>query len=398
MAALAMLQWYRDYRSCRAFPDPAGPVAVPGPDGALRPLVAGPAEEGRHLALDRALEDELGAQAPELAQLAGTADPIEQEPVDGILDLDAGGYSSIHGVVSSATCQVSFGAYAVFTFTAGSGRHPPPTEEDLAKGILEEIDMDAYGVEKQAMVKFQLADEDAEIDPVSTAGGGGVVEPLFDRLSNILAAFNDQFGNITWTDKDRVNQLITTEIPARVAADGAYQNAMANSDKQNARIEHDKALGRVMTAIVKDDTELFRQFADIESFRRWLTDTVFQLTYPGQAPSTPARLASPGGSCQPLQRLPPAGAELARPGGSRRSRHARTPSSRRARSESIPRGTAGSRDRKSPDRPNRRTPAPTPGQRLGWQRPSYPALSPLRRRSQVFRPPPGPPRGASCRP
>jgi hypothetical protein len=92
--------------------------------------------------------------------------------------------------------------------------------------------------------------EDAEIEPVSTASGGGVTVPEFDRLSNILAAFNDQFGNIAWTDADRVRQLITTEIPARVAADGAYQNAMANSDRQNARIEHDKALGRVMTAIL----------------------------------------------------------------------------------------------------------------------------------------------------
>jgi type I restriction enzyme R subunit len=156
---------------------------------------------------------------------------------------------------------------------------PAPVDEDLAKGILESIDMDSYRVEKQAAVKFQLPDEDAEIEPVSTAGGGGSMEPELDRLSNILAAFNDQFGNIAWTDTDRVNQLITTEIPARVAADGAYQNALANSDKQNARIEHDKALGRVMTALLKDDTELFKQFSDNEGFRRWLSDTVFAVTY-----------------------------------------------------------------------------------------------------------------------
>jgi type I restriction enzyme, R subunit len=156
---------------------------------------------------------------------------------------------------------------------------PAPVDEDLSKGILESIDMDSYRVEKLATVKFQLLDEDAEIEPVSTAGGGGSMEPELDRLSNILAAFNDQFGNITWTDTDRVHQLITEEIPARVAADGAYQNALANSDKQNARIEHDKALGRVMTALLKDDTELFKQFSDNESFRRWLTDTVFGLTY-----------------------------------------------------------------------------------------------------------------------
>ena len=53
-------------------------------------------------------------------------------------------------------------------------------------------------------------------------------------------------------------------IPKRVAADKAYQNARQNSDMQYPRIEHDKALGRVMTVVLKDDTELFRQFMDNE--------------------------------------------------------------------------------------------------------------------------------------
>ena len=64
-----------------------------------------------------------------------------------------------------------------------------------------------------------------------------------------------------------------------VAADSAYQNARKNPDKQNARIEHDRALQRVMDAIMTDDTELYRQFSDNETFRRWLQDNVFALTY-----------------------------------------------------------------------------------------------------------------------
>lgn len=162
---------------------------------------------------------------------------------------------------------------------------PAPKEEDLSKGILEAIDMDSYRVEKQASMRIALSDADAEIEPVPTVGGGHKPEPELDRLSNIIKAFNDQFGNIPWTDADRVRKLITEEIPARVAADTAYQNARKHSDKQNARIEHDKALVRVMTALLKDDTELFKQFSDNESFRRWLTDTVFALTYsePGSA-------------------------------------------------------------------------------------------------------------------
>ena len=54
---------------------------------------------------------------------------------------------------------------------------------------------------------------------------------------------------------------------------------MKNSDKQNARLEHDKALGRAMTDLVSDHTELFKQFSDNEGFRRWLTETIFALTY-----------------------------------------------------------------------------------------------------------------------
>jgi type I restriction enzyme R subunit len=164
---------------------------------------------------------------------------------------------------------------------------PAPVEEDLSRGILESIDMDSYRVEKQAAARIQLPDADSEIGPVPTAGGGRRPEPELDRLSNILKTFNDQFGNISWTDADRVHKLITEDIPSRVAADTAYQNAKRNSDRQNARIEHDKALARVMTAVLKDDTELFKQFMDNESFRRWMTDTVFGLTYEEHRPSAP---------------------------------------------------------------------------------------------------------------
>ena len=161
---------------------------------------------------------------------------------------------------------------------------PAPVEEDLSKGILESIDMDSYRVEKKAAVRIQLADEDAEIDPLPTTGGGFIPEPELDRLSNILKTFNDQFGNIHWEDEDRVRRLITEEIPAKVAGDSAYRNARENSDRQNARIEHDEALRRVMTAVLNDDMQLFKQFTDNEGFRRELTDFVFALTYaPPQA-------------------------------------------------------------------------------------------------------------------
>ena len=158
---------------------------------------------------------------------------------------------------------------------------PAPVEDDLSKGILEAIDMDSYRVEKQAVQDIQLPDEDAEIGPVPAEGGGQKPEPDMDRLSIIIREFNDRFGNIEWKDQDKIERVIAEEIPAKVAGDRAYQNAMANSDQQNARIEHDKALERAMTEYVADPIELFKQFSDNESFRRWLSEMVFAATYVG---------------------------------------------------------------------------------------------------------------------
>jgi len=156
---------------------------------------------------------------------------------------------------------------------------PAPKEEDLSRGILEAIDMESYRVEKQTTMSIMLADGDAEIGPVPTSHGGGKPEPELDRLSNIIKSFNEQFGNIAWGDQDRVLRRIVEEIPQRVADDPAYRNARKNNDKQNARIEHDAALERVMIAFMNDDTELFKQFIDNPDFKRWMSEKVFGMTY-----------------------------------------------------------------------------------------------------------------------
>ena len=162
---------------------------------------------------------------------------------------------------------------------------PAPEEPDLSKGILDAIDLDSYRVEKQAMQRIMLPDEDAEIEPVPNGGSGHRADPELDRLSNILRTFNEHFGDIPWEDADRVRQLIIETIPDRVREDTAFRNAQRNSDRQNARIEHDQALLRVMTAVMRDDTELFKQFMDNDSFKRWMTDTVFSLAYEPAATS-----------------------------------------------------------------------------------------------------------------
>ncbi len=155
---------------------------------------------------------------------------------------------------------------------------PAPSEEDLSQGILDAIDLDSYRIEARETMSIKLEDEDAEVNPVPAGKVGHIINPEMDLLSVILTDFNDMFGNIDWNDADNVRRQLL-EIPAMVSRDEKYQNAMKNSDKQNARMESERALQQVIFSIMADNMELFKQFQDNPSFKKWLSDMVFNLTY-----------------------------------------------------------------------------------------------------------------------
>jgi type I restriction enzyme R subunit len=54
---------------------------------------------------------------------------------------------------------------------------------------------------------------------------------------------------------------------------------IASTSAASCRIELENALRRVVTELVSDHTELYKQYSENDGFRRWLTETVFGLTY-----------------------------------------------------------------------------------------------------------------------
>ncbi|MDP3029992.1 MAG: type I restriction endonuclease [Deltaproteobacteria bacterium] len=220
----------------------------------------------------------------------------EREKLDPILDicvavykerLDEYGQVEFKGKAKAFTRTYDFLASILPYNNAGWGKLsifltflvpklPAPKEEDLSKGILEAIDMDSYRAEKKAAMKILLPDENAEIDPMPVDDGRRKSDPEMDRLSNILKMFNEQFKTL-FTDGDRIIRRITEDIAPKVAEDQAYQNARKNTPNA-ARIELDAALMRVVGPLLKDDTEFYKQFVQNESFKRFVTDMVVNLT------------------------------------------------------------------------------------------------------------------------
>ena len=155
---------------------------------------------------------------------------------------------------------------------------PSPQDDDLSQGILETIDLDSYRTEARETMSIQLDDTDSEIAPVPAGKSGHIVSPEMDLLSIIVSEFNDMFGNIDWKEPDNARRQIL-EIPAMVSKDEKYRNAMRNSDEQSAKLESERALQQVIFSIMADNMEIFKQYQDNPSFKKWLSDLVFNLTY-----------------------------------------------------------------------------------------------------------------------
>ena len=160
---------------------------------------------------------------------------------------------------------------------------PAPVEEDLSRGILESIDMDTYRSEKQAMVRINLEDEDAFIEPIQVERAGGIQEPFMEFLSAIVNEFNKLYGP-AFSEPDYIAEAIK-EMPKKVNDDTTYANAKMNAGRQNAEIENDASVRRLVTSMLRSHTELYKVYTGNEDFRQWLNKQVFESTFLMEEPT-----------------------------------------------------------------------------------------------------------------
>lgn len=149
-------------------------------------------------------------------------------------------------------------------------------DDDLTAGLTESIDMDSYRPSKQGTEKITLAEDAGIVNPIPVDVSSGKPEPELDTLENILKTFNQRFGDIDWTDKDKVNQILTQQIPADMKADMKVMDAITTSpDRQNAKISSDKKLEELMQQYLFTQTEIFKKFSTDKDFQRQYKEFIF---------------------------------------------------------------------------------------------------------------------------
>lgn len=153
-----------------------------------------------------------------------------------------------------------------------------PAEVDLAKGILDNIDMDSYKMHKEGDYTIQLQ-QGNELKPQPTGLRHVSEPPEIEYLSKIVKEFNDRFGT-AFTNEDKV-QKMTSELMQDVLDDKkALENINASlrkKDLQNAQITFTDVLKEKMVNHIESNFEVFKEYNDNPEFRAFLAGQMFNL-------------------------------------------------------------------------------------------------------------------------
>lgn len=151
-------------------------------------------------------------------------------------------------------------------------------DEDLAQGILDNIDMESYRLQKEGEFNIQLQQGD-ELKPIPTNMRGGTAEPEMEYLSNIVKAFNDKFGT-TFTNEDKVRKM-TQDLMQDVKEDkSAMDNisaSLSRNDLQNAQITFADILKEKMINHIDSNFEVFKEYNDNPEFKAFLAGQMFKI-------------------------------------------------------------------------------------------------------------------------
>ena len=148
------------------------------------------------------------------------------------------------------------------------------TSTDLAKGILDNIDMDSYRLTLQATTNIVL-EQGEDLKPIPTEMRGGVDDPEIDRLSNIIQSFNDRYGT-QFEDTDKVRRVLDSLL-ADMSKSEELINSIKFSDTQNAQITNDKVLKQEFLKHITTNFDLYKLFSDNREFQEDLSSKMFGL-------------------------------------------------------------------------------------------------------------------------
>ncbi|EAJ0412770.1 type I restriction endonuclease subunit R [Campylobacter upsaliensis] len=149
----------------------------------------------------------------------------------------------------------------------------PPRTEDLAKGILNNVDLNSIRIILESKKDIELEEDKGGVKP-SSADGSSKKEVELERLLNIVREFNTKFGSVDFgTDEKIAKELM--DLKDDIAKEQTFRDSLG--DEQNARRLFADIFKIQYLQFFKRNKDFFTQLDNKEEFKERVSNVIYEM-------------------------------------------------------------------------------------------------------------------------
>lgn len=148
----------------------------------------------------------------------------------------------------------------------------PPRTEDLAKGILNNVDLNSIRIILESKKDISLS-SNGELSPAG-ADGSSKKEVELERLSNIVREFNTKFGSVDFGTNEKIAKELM-DLKDDIAKEQTFRDSLG--DEQNARRLFADIFKIQYLQFFKRNKDFFTQLDNKEEFKERVSNVIYEM-------------------------------------------------------------------------------------------------------------------------
>ncbi|EHN6894086.1 type I restriction endonuclease subunit R [Campylobacter upsaliensis] len=148
----------------------------------------------------------------------------------------------------------------------------PPRTEDLAKGILNNVDLNSIRIILESKKDISLS-SNGELSPAG-ADGSSKKEVELERLSNIVREFNTKFGSVDFGTNEKIAKELM-DLKDDIAKEQTFRDSLC--DEQNARRLFADIFKIQYLQFFKRNKDFFTQLDNKEEFKERVSNVIYEM-------------------------------------------------------------------------------------------------------------------------
>jgi type I restriction enzyme, R subunit len=162
----------------------------------------------------------------------------------------------------------------------------PVTHDPLPVEVQQNIDLDAFRLQKTSSGKITLEKGTKELDPMVTKDKSGTKPKDIEPLSQIIQELNERFG----TDFTEDDKIFIRQLEQRIANDPALEASIKVNPPEDARLTFNQIVNDKLQDMVDSNFKFYKQITDNADFAQDFLSWMFARYVKSKNPALPGKV------------------------------------------------------------------------------------------------------------